>query len=288
MAQPVKDRVGMVFGRLTVVAPFRIPGGATLWDCRCECGNTTRVAGSNLDSGSTKSCGCLRKTRQGGRATKRIRKGETRLSYESMLNRCFNPRENNYPNYGGRGITVCQRWLDSYDAFVVDMGERPLGTTIDRIDVNGNYEPGNCRWSTPRAQAENRRNARILTAFGKTQSLKRFAEEYNVAPGTLATRLYRGMGVEEALTMPAYDNLRSPKMKETYRNRKSTRYLTAFGKTMSLVEWAEEYNINPQAIAKRLKKGMTPEDAISSPSVPRSERYKLRKERNQPRQFNVT
>jgi hypothetical protein len=191
-----------------------------------------------------------------------------------MLDRCFNVNSTKYHDYGERGITVCPQWL-TYENFLADMGERPLGTTLDRKDNNGNYEPGNCRWATPKQQANNRRDNIILEAFGRKQTLRQWAEEYRLPVATLSGRLKKH-AVEKALTLPLYGALSSPEMKaKFYRNRKSSRFIEAFGQRKTLVEWSEEYGIKAAVLGARIsRRGMSPEEALTTPLVARGSRHK--------------
>ena len=120
------------------------------------------------------------------------------FAWRSMRGRCLNPKNPSWPNYGGRGISVCDRWSD-YDLFVSDMGECPDGLTLERIDVDGNYEPNNCKWVTVREQLNNQRRNRLITCNGKTQTLSYWAEERGISQDALHKRLKR-MPVERALT----------------------------------------------------------------------------------------
>lgn len=166
------DMTGMSFGRLTVVSLHSITSnGNGKWLCSCECGGATVSYRSNLIKGRTTSCGCYAKenmsriktTHGHSRFNARTR---TYKSYEAMKERCCKPEHISYPNYGAIGVTVCERWLGSFEKFLEDMGERPKGTTLDRIDSGGNYEPANCRWATTKEQGLNRRNCRVWIVDG--------------------------------------------------------------------------------------------------------------------------
>lgn len=159
------------FGRLTVIKPIgNTKDYQTIWMCLCDCGNYKNVKGGNLKSGNTTSCGCysrelLNKNKYcmtHGNACKNNISPEFK-AWDSIIQRCTNPKNKSYKNYGSRGIKVCDRWLEKngFINFLADIGKRPEGYTLDRINNDGNYEPGNCRWTTWRQQERNRRNNKL-------------------------------------------------------------------------------------------------------------------------------
>lgn len=166
------DLTGMRFGRLEAI---RIAGtdkrGEKLWECYCECGTLCNVLSSNLRTGHTKSCGCLDREKSSERMTKHGRYGTgTYESWTGMIQRCTNPNHTHYDRYGGRGITIHPPWM-VFSNFYADMGEKPDGFSIERIDNSGNYEPGNCKWISPKEQARNRENNVEITFNDKTQCI---------------------------------------------------------------------------------------------------------------------
>lgn len=217
--------VGSTFSRLTVIgAPFK-DGKRIGWYvmCRCECGSEKDAHCANLVSGHTRSCGCLANEEAAERM--RVRKtthGHTRdlndggrigtptyKSWRSAKDRCCNPKAPNYSEYGGRGITICDRWM-KFENFLADMGNRPDGTTLDRYpDVNGNYEPSNCRWATPREQAANRRNSVWIEVDGAMRSTAEVASQIGIDPQLLRWRLNNGWSIERAISTPT--RFKSPK-----------------------------------------------------------------------------
>lgn len=172
-----RDLTGQRFERLIAAEPLRRAGSKIAWVCQCDCGKMVTVTRDNLVSGHTKSCGCLSREMLSERARERNfrhghnltgRQSPTHKSWSSMIQRCRNPRNTSFADYGGRGITVCESWASSFENFLADMGPRPERKTLDRIDPNKGYGPGNCRWATKSEQQRNKRdktNPRGLAAF---------------------------------------------------------------------------------------------------------------------------
>lgn len=187
--------IGAVFGQLTVIAVGGDKGGRIL--CRCACGKEKSCEAHRLRNGHVKSCGCLKGEQHGGANSPEYK------IWGAVIERCENPRSDHFDRYGGRGIRVCERWRESFAAFLADMGPRPSPRhSIDRIDNNGNYEPGNCRWVTHTEQMRNRSNTRMLQFNGQSLPLATWAEQLGLSVAAIEGRLRRGWSVERALTAP--------------------------------------------------------------------------------------
>lgn len=195
---------GQTFGRLTVLQfAGKRSSGMHIYLCQCSCGNQKTINRCALTTEGTRSCGCLhrdanahneRAKKHGGKGTAEYR------AWQAMKRRCDNLKSRNYRLYGGRGIRVCDRWLHSFPTFLADMGPRPSPAhSIDRIDSDGSYEPGNCRWATAEVQSQNRRSARLITFRGETLSLTAWAARIGVRPSALWLRLSKGWPLERAL-----------------------------------------------------------------------------------------
>lgn len=202
------DLTGQKFGLLTVIDKAGSSSNATYWRCLCECGNTVKVSGGNLKTGHTTSCGCKRK-----RSPSRTHgKSNTRLYYvwQNMINRCRNPKVADYHNYGGRGISVCKEWQESFQAFsdwAYANGYIPNAKrgefTLDRKNPEENYCPDNCRWVNEKTQQNNKRNNHYITYHGETKTLSEWAEIKHIKVGTLHKRInVLRWSVEKSLNTP--------------------------------------------------------------------------------------
>ncbi len=197
--------VGQRFARLLVLSSGSVQNGKTTSVCLCDCGNTSTIVNSDLRSGHTKSCGCFQ---QETRLATNITHGQSRIgsrTYDAWLNmkrRCLDPSNKYFANYGGRGITVCQQWQDSFEKFFTDMGECPPNLTIERLNNAKGYEPGNCEWITRKAQNRNKRNNHVLTVRGVTGCLKELSERFSVSNKLVSGRLRRGYSAEDAFFAP--------------------------------------------------------------------------------------
>lgn len=194
-----RDLTGKRFGRLLVIKRAPNKNRHVYWKCRCDCGNVVIVRGDALTRGSTVSCGCYHKdavTKHGMYNT------PIYAIWSSMLQRCENPNATGHDNYGDRNIKVCKRW-HKFENFYDDMGDRPSEEhTLDRIDNDGDYEPGNCRWATWEQQGRNRRDNKILKYKGKERCVSEWTKITGIGDSTLRMRLQRGWTTAEALTIP--------------------------------------------------------------------------------------
>lgn len=264
----VKMKTGDIYGYLTVLEPITSPpngeNGNGYCLIKCKCGNIKKIRRNALYTGNTKSCGCLR---IGILTAMSIKHGKTRtqeyICWMNMKRRCFDKNNSEYHNYGGRGIKVCDRWLNSFENFLEDMGKLPFrGATLDRINVNGGYGPNNCRWATMKEQANNTRRSHFITYNGKTKTLSGWADEIGVNYSALENRIRRGWGIEKALTAP---------IRETYYSKNRTFELFGTRKTAS--EWARLSPMSTDSFLSRLRKGWELTQALVFPPMPIGKTY---------------
>lgn len=195
------DMTGKRIGILTVIGKSDVKSSNRhlCWTCQCDCGKIVVVSGNSLRMGVTNSCGCVGLAKLRKRATTHG-KSDTRTynTWKMMLKRCNKSTWKAYKHYGGRGIKVCERW-SSFENFYADMGDRPEGMTLDRIDVNGNYEPSNCRWATWQEQMNNRRDNRRLKIDGRSVTVTEAGRLTGISSATIRNRLINGASDEEAI-----------------------------------------------------------------------------------------
>ena len=203
------DLAGQRFGKLTAVSRAEnTTQGRAQWLCRCDCGGEKVAQAAYLNKGTTRSCGCLGiEQRKAAAQTQchdhsRTRLYRERKSWENMIARCYDPARRDFKWYGGAGISVCERWRNSFEAFVADMGARPAGTTLDRRVASADYSPDNCRWATAAEQANNRRNNHHITIRGATMTIAEWSRKVGIPERTIATRITRGWGNQAAVETP--------------------------------------------------------------------------------------
>lgn len=195
------DLSGLRFGKLTAVRA--VSWSPTKWIAKCDCGQEVVVMQGNICNGHTTSCGCNRislhsVTHGHNRGRKPSR---TLQSYRHAKSRCVNTDDPKYPDYGGRGIKMCNEWVADFSVFLRDMGECPHGTTIDRIDNDGDYEPSNCRWATKSQQSRNKRNNVLIVHNGQRMIAKDYAKEVGKDYSSLLSRLKRTDTIEKVATI---------------------------------------------------------------------------------------
>lgn len=193
------DLTGKKFGRLSVI---KREGNSlpVKWICKCECGKVTVVDASHLKDGHTKSCGCLmREIVSKTHSTHGMSKSPEYSVWNSMKDRCYNVNNIEFDSYGGRGVGVCDRWRHSFENFYNDMGDKPKGKSLDRINSNGDYSPDNCKWSSYIEQNNNKRNNILVSNNGVTLTLGQWAREMGINYGTLKWRYYQGLRGDKLL-----------------------------------------------------------------------------------------
>lgn len=247
--------IGEKHGRLTAIEISHCNKGNTYWLCKCDCGNKTKATIGALRSGNTKSCGCIHKevlkitisnNRTHGKTNTRLYK-----IWDGMRQRCSNLNNKDFKRYGSRGITVCDEWDESFECFydwAMSNGYED-NLTIDRKNVNGNYEPYNCRWFTAKQQGNNRRTNKTLIHNGKEMNMVEWANYTKIPYGTLKQRIYNGWTIERALT-PGYVK-NDP--------------ITYKGETMSANEWSIKLGVKYKTFMMRVQRGWDMKRIVNTP-----------------------
>lgn len=268
----VADISGKKFGELTAISTSSSYRGDQIWKCTCVCSMEVKVFRKTLDRheyhsclGPGRSCPVNRRLPKiPSRLTHGHTGSPTHNSWLAMKSRCNNPNHNRYKSYGGRGIKVCDRWLNSFENFLEDMGERPPGMTIDRKNVDRDYCPENCRWATTKTQGRNRSDSRLLSYNGEEKTLSEWAEALNTSAGAISNRLNSGWSTEKALGTPVAKS--SKRASPIWgRNRKNNVYLDYNGERRMLVDWADVTGIPKRVIRERLALGWSIERTLETP-----------------------
>jgi len=197
--------IGQKFNKLTVIS--RAPDKQKwkpIYNCLCDCGNKVIVYNYNLKNNHTTSCGCHQKRVASKKNRTHYLTGSTEYrTWANMKNRCYNTRSKRFNDWGGRGIKVCDRWIDSFENFLEDMGKKPTPQhSIDRIDNNGNYTPSNCKWSTTIEQSNNKNNNVVLEYKGRKLTISEWSRVTKITDKVLYSRISKGWNVEKTLTTP--------------------------------------------------------------------------------------
>lgn len=213
---------GQTFHRLTVVSHFGKKRGQQAWHCRCICGGQTICTSADLKRGHSKSCGCLQRERVKSTGEANRTHGLTQHPefniWNCMIRRCCDTKHPRYADYGGRGITVCDRWRESPANFFADMGPRPRGYTIERKNNDRGYCPDNCEWIPKPDQNKNTRETRLISFNGETLHLAEWTRRLRMSHSVIQNRLKRGWTIAEALTTPVS---RSNKLRTLRKHRSS-------------------------------------------------------------------
>lgn len=253
----LQDLSGMRFGRLTAIKlSSKRSGRKTYWLCKCDCGREKTVRTDILKNGSTLSCGCLKKEQDkvnllSGQGRVKHGYSKTRLYHiwRSMHNRCNNSKDKRFERYGSRGISICSDWddINNFVQWALENGYAD-NLSIDRINVNGNYEPDNCRWANISVQANNKTNNVLINYDGQTRTISEWAKQYNLNRDLISNRYKRGI-------LP-------PRLFEQKLVPSTSHLITYKNQTKSIAEWARELQIKPKTIAERAKKGIEVPDLL--------------------------
>lgn len=263
-------QTGERFGRWVVIGeaePVVYRGGRDVRQrvvCRCDCGTERPVLVLALQGERSTSCGCRRKENALRANTKHGHASVQTPMYrrwQAIKNRCLNPKNIAYGRYGGRGIAICDQWVDSFATFLGDVaaeiGDAPVGHSLDRIDNTRGYEPGNMRWATPKEQQRNMRTNRLIEVDGETKTLAEWAELSGNHGEVIRARIARGVEPKHAVFDPPMSG------RERTRRKRTNRLITIDGVTRCLADWAELSGTHSATIAGRLRRGWSPKTAVS-------------------------
>lgn len=199
MAPPIKPMIGIKYGRLVAVSEVGLGNKGMIYSFKCDCGNYKNISGAQVRSGKASSCGCLRSEMTSKKNTTHGHAGTPEYeTWQGMKNRCCNKNAPVYKNYGGRGITLCDKW-QTFEGFLEDMGKRPNGCTLERLDNNKGYEKSNCVWATIEQQARNTRQNKFITFNGETLCMTDWAKKTGIPYPTIQDRRRKGLSPSEIL-----------------------------------------------------------------------------------------
>lgn len=262
MKKDINEFIGKKFFHATVIGldkTYNHPN-CNRWIFMCDCGNEFSARASDVIHGSIRSCGCKTKGKHG------YSRDEFYPTWDAMMSRCYNKKCKKYPLYGGRGILVCSEWHEP-ENFILwarkTIGQKINELSIDRIDVNGNYEPSNCRWVTMKQQCRNRRRTRFESIDGVLRPFTEWCEIYNIEENVVRNRCdCLGWDFEKALKTPVKNHKKNIISEKSI---KMLYFITINGETKELSEWCNIYNIRRNTVIKRLKRGWNILSAIKTP-----------------------
>lgn len=260
------DLRGQRFERLLVMSRYEETATRerfrnAMWLCQCDCGTKKLVAGANLTTGNTLSCGCLHREQFGSRQRRHgMTKSPEWRSWSQMIQRCHNAKNGSYRNYGGRGITVCNEWRGSFGRFFADIGPKPSREhSLERVDNDLGYSPSNCRWASRAEQTRNRRNNNLIEFEGEKLCLLDWAARLGVSRGGIYTRINQGASPQEAISYYKEN------IKRTGAPMIGSGVVVEFeGQLRGIPEIADMLGTSKQTIYARIKRGQTPEEAVAA------------------------
>ena len=265
--------IGEKYGKWIVLSEAESKNHNRAFLCRCDCGTEAVVMGHNLRTGGSVQCTqCAWESHPGRKKTHGLTGTRIYNIWRGIKLRCYIPSHPSFDHYGGQGITMCDRWRNSFESFLEDMGKLPTQFhQIDRIDNEGNYEPNNCRWVLPKEQQNNRRNNIMISYKGETRSVADWASVLGVNQSTLYMRVKAGWPSEKVLSTPIRFQDLPARTKEPFRinplsvqpEKRNITYISFRGESKSIWEWAITLNVNPNTLYWRIKAGWPLEKVLS-------------------------